>query len=151
MTDQTPTVEEIAGRLLELAKRCEAATGPDTQLDVVIACTLHGWVQAEGRPWLFYDPADKWKRSRKANPYTASLDAAMTLVPEDHTVQLSDWDATILREKGAWQAIILPMGARGNMTQYTFTNRCDHAATLALAICAAALRARATLIPKEPE
>jgi hypothetical protein len=71
------------------------------------------------------------------------LDAALTLVPEEHTIQLSDWDHELLRAKGPWQAIVLPMGARGSMQDFTFTNRCDHAATAALALTAAALRARA--------
>ena len=81
---------------------------------------------------------------RAAAELLRSLDAAMTLVPAEHTVQLSDWEDEKLREHGAWQAIVLPMGARGRMTDYTFSNRCDHAATPALALCAASLRAIAS-------
>lgn len=80
----------------------------------------------------------------QAPRYTASIDAAMTLVPTGHTVQLSDWEHEQLREQGAWQAIVLPRGARGGMTDYTFSNRCDHASTPALALCAASLRAIAS-------
>ena len=81
--------------------------------------------------------------------YTSDLTAAMSLVPADHTVQLSDWEDERLRLRGAWQAIVLPRGVRGRMTEYTFTNRCDHAGTAALALSCAALRARASIIDRE--
>lgn len=114
--------------LLRLADEVAAATGPDRDLNAAIHKAVFCIVCC--RPLL-------------APSYTASLDAAMTLIPPDHTVQLSDWDHPILREKGPWQAIVLPLGARGAMQQFTFTNRCDHAATAAAALTAAALRARA--------
>ena len=66
--------------LLELAARVEAATGPDRELDAAIACLVLGYVQAPTRPWMYHDPADKWSRSRKPAAYTASLDAAMSLL-----------------------------------------------------------------------
>jgi hypothetical protein len=74
-----------------------------------------------------------------------TVDAAMMMVPPEHTVQLSDWDHERLREMGPWQAIVLPLGARGGMQSYTFSNRCDHAATPGTALLAAALRANASL------
>lgn len=133
----------------KLVERIEAATGPDRALDAEIEIAVAGFperayqqrngMRAKGTP-----PLDRmeWLRGWGVLSFTGSIDAAITLVPDDHTVQLSDWDHPILRAKGKWQAIILPLGARGGMKEYTFTNRCDHAATLPLAICAAALRAR---------
>jgi len=143
MTNQTSLSGQDGGgveqgaALLELAARCEAGTGPDRELDCRIWWVLDGLsisfedtvaIVADLHAWL-------------APYYTASLDAAMALVPEGHTIQMSDWDAEILRERGPWQAIVLPFRARGSLTDYTFTNRCDHAATAPLALCAAALRA----------
>ena len=56
-------------RMIELAERCEAATGPDRDLDGDIHALLVGAPHRHQIPstWPFY---------------TASLDAAMSLVPE---------------------------------------------------------------------
>jgi len=128
--------------LMELASRVEAGEGPDRDLDALIAPLQGLRVVDEGHPLgrCCYDVS---RCVVRLPAYTASLDAAMSLVPAGHTVQLSDWDHEVLREKGPWQAIVLPLGARGAMQQFTFTNRCDHAATAPLALTAAALRARA--------
>jgi len=159
----TPSTQDArATGLVELAVRCEQATGADRELDALIRCAVFAPIGAvvEQSPingaWCIYsgfsarDPSRRstWEpyglsQLQKLGEFTASLDAAMTLVPEGHTIQLSDWDHEILREKGPWQAIVLPFGARGSMQQFTFTNRCDHAATAALALCAASLRALA--------
>lgn len=101
----TPT---LGTRLLELAERCEAATGPDRELDLAVGeeCTVPG-------ESLFPVP-----------PVTASLDAAMTLVPEGYENPLRLYIA-------------------GEATA-VFIGQIEAAAlTPALAICAAALRARA--------
>lgn len=138
----TPTPESVKA-LADLADRVEAAQGPDRELDCAIAIALSFPPSASAR----YGREAVWTCENgyrwHCPTYTASLDAAMLLVPEGHTVQLSDWDHAVLREKGPWQAIVLPLGARGAMQQFTFTNRCDHAAAAALALTAAALRARA--------
>lgn len=135
--------------LLELAAKVEGLNGPSRAIDGMIAMALGeypSWapIQNERQPELFTD-GKPGTRAREwlAPKFTSSVDAAMTLVPEGHTVQLSDWDHETLRQKGSWQAIVLPFGARGAMKDFTFTNRCDHAATPALALVAAALRARA--------
>jgi hypothetical protein len=95
--------------LLELAERCEKATGPDVDLDLDISEATGGW---------------KALATWKGVSYTASLDAAMTLVPDGQNFNLF-WRA----EEGAGFA-----GVDGSSTK---------AATPALALCAAALRARA--------
>lgn len=125
------TTQDVSG-LLELASRCEVATGPDRELDAAIA-TGAGW-QDVGRAgygaWRGVRPATG-KREHVMR-FTASLDAAMTLVPEGWFVRITSAGAcdiansAWLEEEGEQQAL------------YT------DAATPALALCAASLRARAS-------
>jgi hypothetical protein len=68
--------------LTELAARCEAATGPDRELDAEIAAKLCGGsavspIDLSGRYWK---PGARGFCIAPA--YTASIDAALTLVPE---------------------------------------------------------------------
>jgi hypothetical protein len=117
--------------LLALADRCEQAAGPDRELDVAIARAL------DWKP-LYRDDYSKWwppaavedsrarKRSILHHPtqplpaFTASLDAAVTLVPEGYGWMVMKNVAKV----GRWP---------------------KRAATPALALCAAALRARAAM------
>jgi hypothetical protein len=117
--------------LLELADRCEQATGPDRELDAEIAeasgnmpedyqrATHYG----EPRPYFWH----KFEHEGEIIPlrYTASLDAAMTLVPEE-----------------AWWSVMRAPCAEGYDAEVASDDP-RHAATPALALCAAALRARA--------
>lgn len=110
--------------LLQLAERVEKATGPDRELDVLIRDTV-------------FHPC--------INPgaeYTASLDAAMTLVPEGAAYRLYSWP----KQTEGDRACVLVEGG-----QETW------AATPALALCAASLRSRAQtnvkgvpLMPNDP-
>lgn len=106
----------------DLIERIEAAEGPSRELDAEIAKAVgaeHGSrekVSMESRSIYYIDEC--------APAYTASLDAAMTLVPEGF-----DW--AVFRTNGgltvhAW------CGSREDV----------FAATPALALCAAALRAK---------
>lgn len=65
---------------IELAERCEAASGPDRELDFAIIKAV-GW--SETRPYSRED--DGW---REPVCFTASIDAAMQLVPEDLAYEL---------------------------------------------------------------
>jgi hypothetical protein len=68
-------------RLIELADRAEAATGPDRELDAVIAeavATPYG----SQKEVHFENQSFSWSEEI-ASRYTASLDAAMTLAPEN--------------------------------------------------------------------
>jgi hypothetical protein len=112
-------------QLLDLARRLEEATGPDRELDLQIATTcgakvLEATAIATGR-------AFEYRRipERAALTFTASIDAAMTLVPEGF-----DW--AVFR-------------TNGGLTVHAWCgNREDvFGATPALALAAAALRARA--------
>lgn len=91
MSDQTVTpVSPTASELLALALRVEQATGLDRESDALVAACLrvgteHAWSanyptwegRADGRVYL-----EKGGPSFAAPSYTASLDAAMTLMPD---------------------------------------------------------------------
>lgn len=122
--------------LLELAERCEAATGPDRDIDwrIAKALGLGRWPDIEmWPPFQVGSKADK-----EVPPYTASLDSAMTLVP---AASQSMIDLQIGNREKVWGfARVLVIDKRG-----WATGEESHARTTPLAICAAALRARASL------
>jgi hypothetical protein len=135
--------------LLKLAERCENATGQDRELDKLIAPHA-GWKEAgklsvmgsKMPAWLPPGKSGADNKVLKVPAFTASLDAAMTLVPDG-------WEPVIdcgvsrrynrLHRADLW----------GHETHYDSGGMPfdDHekgdAATPALALCAAALRARA--------
>jgi hypothetical protein len=133
MTHPTPD----ANTLVELAARVEAAPGPDRELDAII--TSAAWPyrseggriapapSGNGRCVSYYASGNHgtWK----APDYTASLDAAMQLVPEG-------WEPWDLNKGARWHFSLNKQGGK-----YPIVD--GHADTWALAICAAALRARA--------
>lgn len=127
--------------LTALIARVEAATGPDREVDAEIARTLlphnaeHVARSRSGWSYRVFGPEgwdDEWMETR---PYTASLDAAMTLVPEG-----GEWNAA-----GGWTSGCLP-SSRAKAVKATAwvwgAERGVFAATPALALTAAALRAR---------
>ena len=121
--------------LLELADRVEAATGPDRELDRAIRDTLN----------LAHDYGADWgSRGRdiaQAFPYTASLDAAMTLVPEEVFWRLGhDGEGP---DPSQFRAEMLMVFSRSSHSAVAV------AATPALALTAAALRALANDHSKE--
>jgi hypothetical protein len=95
--------------LLALAERCEQAAGPDAGLDLAI------WKALSEMPG-FKHPSPIWRFD-----VTESLDAAVTLVPEECGWMVMNSAAKV----GVWPS---------------------HGATPALALCAAALRARAAMV-----
>jgi hypothetical protein len=97
--------------LLELALRCEQATGDSFDLNHAIAAAL----------------------GIASEPFTASLDAAMQLVPEGFRFSVGDQ-----YEGTAW-ASVCPLDG----TKYLPATANTDAANPALALCAASLRARA--------
>jgi len=122
----------------ELAERIEALEGPCKETDAHIRRAILGkpnaWVEQSrfNGAWCVFDGTrDAKGRWRLANdggskPFTASLDAAMALVPEG-------WDYTIRKRHVELRHPVqraFDTGATG--------------ATPALALCAAALRARNT-------
>ena len=112
--------------LTALIERVEAATGPDREVDAEIACAMcrfrlptHTARPDPIAPGRVRDCVGGWV----APTYTASLDAALTLVPSGF-----DW----LLDSGRIAIV-------GRRPAGPFTAR---AATPALALTAAALRAR---------
>lgn len=129
--------------LMELASRVEAREGPDRELDALIGVAVAGYFLGEPR----YPGAERRygyvdKEGCRVEPgngaadrliplYTASLDAAMTLVPgELRTAMVQKPDTT-------WGCALLAL-ASDNREFPEST-----APTPALALTAAALRARA--------
>lgn len=115
-----------------LALRCEAATGPDDTLDMDIAywCYKNGAVAG-----INYDPAIYMVRHGWSP--TASIDAAMMLVPQEWRPNLifDDRPRCYLHQGGNET-----IGSR-----LTGWRHYADAATMPLAITSAALRARASV------
>jgi len=128
-----------------LIDRVEAAEGPDRGLDREIArVQIHrilagmGEVSAEG----IAKSMASARLDEDLDAYTASLDAALTLVPEGWGV-----------DRAGWQSITAPGHAGFELWQYRQNANGDwrhgsderivkgNAATPALALCAAALKA----------
>ena len=112
--------------LLQLADRCEKAEGPDRELDAAIELALGTFSD-------FTANEAKVLAGGLCREYSASIDAAMTLVPDKYQ------DRFLIDAHGAWL---------GPDYMYFTEGEADfngQAPTPALALCAAALRARATL------
>jgi hypothetical protein len=141
----------------ELAERCEKAAGPDRELDAQIIEALGYHRTVEGSyytgPILRYygkGPIGEVGRLKKLTipKFTASLDAAMTLVPEGWRAGFEE--NASCDEPGKAYAWVWPfesnydpdwqMGQEGQ--QGNPDAQKGYAATPALALCAAALRAR---------
>ena len=97
MTDRA-TLQALLNRVLE-------GTGPDRELDAEIEACLTGRVTHPRNPgWTFEKQDAEWKlarladsrfisrASRPAPPYTGSLDAALTRVPQGWRYDLSNGD-----------------------------------------------------------
>lgn len=134
MTPNPVSNESQGGVLLALAARCEAATGPDRDIDRALCPVVGIRVVDEGHPLgvCYYD------ENRHGIPlplFTHSMDAAIRLVPEGWLLaNLSQTDA------GFWWAEL----RKGYITSYSAVAMTSHyrAATAALALTAASLRAR---------
>jgi hypothetical protein len=119
-----------------LIARIEAATGPDRELDAEIALAVGVVPKDAFRPCASIDPGtfgtgaySFWKAPR----FTGSVDAAMTLIPEEWGWTLhSDGSGEIYKNVPANMA----PGAPGS-TVISFEGN-----TASLSLCAAALRAR---------
>jgi len=121
--------------LMELASRVEAGEEPDRELDVRISLALSGTpysdsdvidmlaIRDEPTGYGVYRPADEYVPA-----YTASLDAAMTLVPEG-------WDWTLYSDGSC------EIGRKPDRGCLMNADYIAEAATPALALTAAALRA----------
>jgi hypothetical protein len=119
--------------LLQLAERCEKATGPDYRLDADIARAV-GWkyrLREATNTWQWHHPTNDHHIQSAPPAFTASLDAAMQLVPEGWTRTVK-WSV-----ENEGYALVYDPSAPDDSSIYALGK------TAALALCAAALRARA--------
>jgi hypothetical protein len=157
-------LEEVVS-LIELAERIQAAEGADRSIDKAIYYDCLGYCQHTNtkRSGAQSDTgfdcldcgADSWgnlgskgQRLHDAVPaYTASIDAALSLVPESHAVDLTLWGPLW---GGKHRARVLPLFQDGDrwLHRGSDPDYCVNASAPALALCAAALRARAA--PESP-
>lgn len=131
-------------KIEELISSLEKATGPNRELDILIgqATAVYGWRVCDDGCVECYIPdgheyGEGWFDTGQELPaYTASIDAAMTLVPEGW------YCVEILRDnEGEWVPR-LHQNQRGLLSAHANHPR------LPIALCIAALRARA-LNPKD--
>lgn len=125
------------GGLLALAERCEQATGPDRELESAIVKAIHPGAKVltteigKGK-FTFAGGFFRLDDFR----YTASLDAAITLVPEG-------WRVVSIGEEAfddEPQPFVVSLCQRAGRFGAGATR--GRATAFALALCAAALRAR---------
>jgi hypothetical protein len=128
MTDPETNVGALIARL-------EAVTGPDRRLDIDIGFALDIETNWAGDLRMLGYRDDSFI-ALGAQPYTASIDAALTLVREDHFLEHlgqepGGWTAKIsdkIDDRLSWEAVEFP--------------------TAGAAISGAALRARSALAPE---
>ena len=133
MTDRA-TLEALMNRVLE-------GTGPDREIDGQLAL-LKGYTyekrKGEKFPWWRRPDGFRisiWGDQNKPPPYTASLDAALTLLPDDR-----DWHVQRNRSLGACWASISP--AKHDLKLREWGSGMMKAATPERALMAACLKAR---------
>lgn len=146
--------------LLELAERCEAAAGPDRELDASVSAALgviddlrdyEHPTRLLGKPYFrvsrdglrvelgtVVDGVKHRVASRLPRPFTASLDAAMMLVPEGAHCGMGQDGGP---EGKGWAWVRCKVGDQWQ----EFSCEPRFVANMTLALCAAALRARAIL------
>jgi hypothetical protein len=111
------TVEELIAQL-------EAANGADRKLDEAI--------------WLACGAPTKWFES-KVTYYTASIDAALTLVPEGYSAEIH----TAAAGEPARAELHIPEKTQPNsMHRWRHLGTCTHLSSPAIAICVVALKVR---------
>lgn len=130
---------DLCQRINALAARCEVEE-PSRDLDCAIAKAMGWTIQQSGYFLDWYSPEGVTGPEVQPSFYTASLDAAVTLVPEGFR-----WVAGPLpMDRGGANASVWRDSRNPKECAFNIEGR-----TPALAICAAALRARAVLIPKQ--
>jgi len=113
----------------KLSARVEALEGPDREADAEIARAC-GAEYGPKSGWCDNESGDYWTVENCALHYTASLDVAMSLVPEGYGYEVRSMDGLERHIAGCF---------------FDDTGEPDfwaQAATPAIALCAAALKAR---------
>ncbi len=129
----------IRATLLALAEHVEAASGADRELDDIIARTiwpyLGAWLPSSSQSAPLARSGATHARPWVSKCYTSNFDAAMTLVP-------SEWDIEQLSVVAGIASCNLGNGRDCNHPAYR-SGSSKRAPTIARALTAAALRARA--------
>jgi hypothetical protein len=123
----------MADNMVELAERCERASGPVEALDLAIAtwCYENGWVAG-----VNYDPKLWIIRN---GGFTESIDAAVSIVPKDAFWRVGH------DGEGADPSLFKAIVGVTKEGECWIAFRSAVSETAPLALCAAALRARAAL------
>lgn len=123
----------------DLIAQLEAATGPDRELDAAIKELVgHAWDYAA-------DWGMRGNEKPVALPYTASIDAALTLVPEGWLMRLVSFAKGSQPTPVSWRCV-LRTWLHSDDGEVAFSQAIGVAPTPALAIVIAALR----LLSKRP-
>jgi hypothetical protein len=142
--------------LIALAERVEALEGPCRETDALVRLAVYAPFDAvmEQSPinglWCIYHGVDRvgrprlWEGPGRGAHYTASLDAAMTLVPDDLECELTRVSPSRDPRFGRFQVRISLFRYEDDPEELGALATAN-AATLALAITAAALRALAAM------
>lgn len=136
-----------AAELRALAEEVEGLSGPDREMDVRIEVALGAarYGSSVAFPHVVEcDDGTGWRLVRDARPYTASIDAAASLMPEGWEVEV--YDDRHFRQR--WCVVTNPPAGVHVPKPDVWTAR--PGATESLARCAAALRARAALLDEAP-
>lgn len=145
---------------MNLIERLEALEAPCRECDVLIDAhrggAFHRGISDEDAKSIA-EPATYWDKDTgeevtksgadtySVPHYTASIDAAMALVPEGWRIcNFSQHDHKLLRQDGEWMCSLYPDGKIDDCNRDFDWPRCDNAPTPAIALCIAALRAQET-------
>ena len=135
--------------LLELAERVEKLVRPSEGSDALIRCALFGPGEAYVKQspingaWCIYHGVDRsgapklWEGKAPRGKFTGSIDAALSLVPEGMLWGLAN--VSVREPRPIYGRASATVGHENDATPPV------EAATPALALCAAALRARASI------
>lgn len=139
----------MTGAFNDLIARLEAATGPDPHLDAEIEAALRGGIpeyrcrwKLAGQPSAVRSADAAGATWYSAPSFTGSLDAALTLVPEGF-----DYGFSYSKKDGLETWVQRPF-REGTCHQGYAPEGINDDSTRALALCIAALRARASLPPR---
>lgn len=147
-TQKDTSSSAVTSSLSDLIARLEKATGPDLELDEQIQAAISGATlekQADGRNAYHHDGF--WISIGKVLPYTSSIDAAMTLVPEGWRVNSGDFS---VEGRFAWMLTLAGQprtewfARRRSMTDDYDGDplyMSGRGKTLSIALCIAALKA----------
>ncbi len=135
-------------KLLELAERAEKAEGPDGYLDVEIKFAIAGQRNVGGGWAETIATGERVRVDYLAPFYTASLDAALTLVPQGWY-----WRCGRTTSYQAWAVVNRTHPDHCEPNQDEFFAHREHWKTEkwtpVLALCAAALHARAAALGQD--